>query len=88
MQVAVNREDIIFQPDVTRVIARFLYTDDERALCTIRSVLNMTESEASFTLNQVLRDYSMRHRNISKIFEKHFTFLKVALNNLTNIAFY
>ena len=72
MQVAVNREDIIFQPDVTRVIARFLYTDDERALCTIRSVLNMTESEASFTLNQVLRDYSMRHRNISRVFEKHF----------------
>ena len=72
MQVAVNREDIVFQPDVTRVIARFLYTDDERALCTIRSVLNMTESEASFTLNQVLRDYSMRHRNISRVFEKHF----------------
>ena len=72
MQVAVNREDIVFQPDVTRVIARFLYTDDERALCTIRSVLNMTESEASFTLKQVLRDYSMRHRNISRVFEKHF----------------
>ena len=72
MQVAVNRENISFQPDVTRVIARFLYTDDERALCTIRSVLNMTDSEASFTLGQVLRDYSMRHRNISKIFEKHY----------------
>ncbi len=32
----------------------------------------MSESEASFTINQILRDYSTRHRNISKIFEKHF----------------
>src|SRR5665647_2381897 len=46
--------------------------NDERALNTIRSVLNMSENETSFALSQVLRDYSMRHRNISKIFEKHF----------------
>jgi len=72
MQVAVNRKKIKFLPDTSRVIARFLYVDDERAKRTIRSVLNMAKDEASIVLNQVLRDYSMRHRNISKIFEKHF----------------
>jgi beta-1,2-mannobiose phosphorylase / 1,2-beta-oligomannan phosphorylase len=72
MQATLNRKDIKFRPDATRVIARFLFIDDGRAINTIRSVLNMSESEASFALNQVLRDYSMRHRNISKIFEKHF----------------
>ncbi len=72
MQVAVNRKDKKFLPDATRVIARFFYTDDERALNTIRFVLNMSENEASLALSQVLRDYSMRHRNISKIFEKHY----------------
>ncbi len=72
MQILVSRKDIIFHPDATRVIARFLFIDDERAKNIIRSVLNMSESEASFALIQVLRDYSMRHRNISKIFEKHF----------------
>lgn len=72
MQVPVTRKNIKFLPDSTRVIARFLYIDDNRALHTIRSVLNMPEVEASAILNQVLRDYSMRHRNISKIFEKHF----------------
>ncbi len=72
MQAAVNRKDIKFLPDATRVIARFLYTDDERAINTIHSVLNMSENDASFALSQVLRDYAMRHRNISKIFEKHF----------------
>ncbi len=78
MQIEVNRKEIKFRPDATRVIARFLYMNDERAINAIRSVLNMSENEASFALSQVLRDYSMRHRNISKIFEKHF-------NKLSNL---
>jgi beta-1,2-mannobiose phosphorylase / 1,2-beta-oligomannan phosphorylase len=72
MQVIVNRKDITFVPDSTRIIARFLFTTDQRAKSTILSVLNMTPNEATVSLNQALRDYSMRHRNISKIFEKHF----------------
>ncbi|MCF8221710.1 MAG: glycoside hydrolase family 130 protein [Bacteroidales bacterium] len=73
MQVNVNRKDTPFSPDASRVIARFLYTGDKRSLSLINSVLQLTESEASFALSQTLRDYSMRHRNISKIFEKHFS---------------
>ncbi len=72
MQVSVNRKDLKFLPDSSRVIARFLYTGDERALSVIRSVLNMSDKKTSTALKQVLRDFSMRHRNISKIFEKHF----------------
>jgi beta-1,2-mannobiose phosphorylase / 1,2-beta-oligomannan phosphorylase len=72
MQVSVNRKDIKFLPDASRVIARFLYTNDERAKNTILSVLKMTVNEATISLNQSLRDYSMRHRNISKIFERHY----------------
>ena len=72
MQVLVNRKDVVFRPDSSRVMARFLYMDDERAKFTIRSILNLSVDEASFALNQILRDYSMRHRNISKIFERHF----------------
>ncbi len=72
MRVAINRKDIIFSPDSSRVIGRFLYTGDERALNVIRSVLGMTEYSASQALSSILRDYSLRHRNISKIFEKQF----------------
>jgi predicted GH43/DUF377 family glycosyl hydrolase len=54
----------------------------ERSLTAIRSVLNMSENEASFALSQVLRDYSMRHRNISKIFEKHFNKLSYLFDEL------
>jgi predicted GH43/DUF377 family glycosyl hydrolase len=82
MQVAVNRKDIKFIPDSSRVIARFLFTGDERALNTIRSVLNMPEHSASQALNPILRDFSLRHRNISKIFEKHFNKISHLLKQL------
>lgn len=72
MQVAVNRKNVQFKPDPSRVIARFLYTNDARAKKLICSVLELSVNEVSYALNQTLRDYSMRHRNISKIFEKHF----------------
>jgi predicted GH43/DUF377 family glycosyl hydrolase len=72
MQVSVDRKNIRFNPDSSRVIARFLYTGEERALNTIRAVLEMPENYASQVLSPVLRDYSLRHRNISNIFEKHF----------------
>ncbi len=72
MKVTVNRNNLKFYPDSTRVIARLLYTGDDRAANTIRSVLGLSDSEVSSALSQTLRGYSMRHRNISKIFEKHY----------------
>ncbi len=72
MQVSVSRKNIIFNPDPSRVIARFLFTDDQRAINTIRYVLKMPEDAALSALKQTLRDYSMRHRNISKIFERNY----------------
>ena len=72
MQLTVNRSNTKFYPDATRVIARFLYTDDKRSLNIVRSVLNMSESDVTQALSHILRDYSIRHRNISKIFENNF----------------
>ncbi|MCF8227966.1 MAG: glycoside hydrolase family 130 protein [Bacteroidales bacterium] len=72
MQVNVKRKNVKFTPDPGRVIARFLYTTDERALNTIRSVLNLSEDKVSQVLSPLLRDFSLRHRNISLVFKKHF----------------
>jgi predicted GH43/DUF377 family glycosyl hydrolase len=72
MEGLVDRKETIFYPDPSRIIARFLFTDNEKASSTIRSVMEMSEEDVSITLKQILRDYSMRHRNISKIFENHF----------------
>src|SRR3989339_67963 len=78
MQVTVTRKDSKFLPDPSRVIARFLYSNDERSADIIRKVLAMSESEVNTALSQVLRGFSIRHRNISKIFEMHYN----KLNNL------
>ena len=72
MQVAVTRKKYIFSPDPSRIIARFLYVNDERSADIIRKVLAMPEKEINIAMSQLLRGYSRRHRNISKIFEKHF----------------
>ena len=72
MQVSVNRKGIQFLPDSSRVIARFLFTTSERGKMIIQNVLAMSDADVKATLNSVLRDYSRRHRNISKIFEKNF----------------
>ncbi len=82
MQITVNRKDIKFKPDTSRVIARFLYTGDERALNTIRPILDMSENSVLQTLSPVLRDYSLRHRNISRIFENHFNKIAHLLKQL------
>lgn len=83
MQVKVNRKDLKFLPDTSRVIARFFSTNEERAKHTVRSILNLSENDASVALNQILRDYSLRHRNISKIFEKHFDAITHLLEELS-----
>ena len=88
MQVAVNRVGSKFLPDPSRVIARFLYTSDERSKEIIRKVMVMSDDEVNIALSQVLRGYARRHRNISLIFEAHFNKLeglfkelKIKLNN-------
>ncbi|MDD4972403.1 MAG: glycosidase, partial [Paludibacter sp.] len=72
MQVVVNRKKHIFSPDPSRIIARFLQVSDERSANIIRKVLAMPEKEVNIAMSQLLRGYSRRHRNISKVFEKHF----------------
>jgi predicted GH43/DUF377 family glycosyl hydrolase len=72
MLVPVTRKDIEFLPDASRVIARFHDVGDERNANIIRRVLRMPEENVKLALNQVLREYSKRHRNISTILEKNF----------------
>ncbi len=71
-----------FIPDPTRIIARFLYTNDERSANIIREVLAMSKEDVNIAMSQVLRGYSKRHRNISKIFENHFNKLSHLFNGL------
>ena len=71
MHVKVIRKDIQFSPDPTRIIPRFLFTTESRSIDIIKAVLAMSENEVNNALNPLLRDFSTRHRNITRTFEKH-----------------
>lgn len=72
MPVNVIKKDILFEPDASRVIARFFYTTDERSMELINRILLLTEKKQHEILTQILRDFSKRHRSISRIFERNF----------------
>ena len=82
MHITVDRKNVKFVPDTSRVIARFMYTNDERSKRMIGDVLAMSEDKVKTSISQVLRGYSRRHRNISKIFENHFDKLMFLFNQL------
>ena len=82
MQVNVTRKSSKFNPDPSRVIARFFSLSDERSINTIRTVMAMPDQEVSIALSQVLRSYSRRHRNISQIFDSHFNKLAKLFGDL------
>jgi beta-1,2-mannobiose phosphorylase / 1,2-beta-oligomannan phosphorylase len=82
MLVTVVRKNVLFKPDLSRVIARFLSIGHERSGALIRRVLALTKNEQHDTLIQVLRDYSKRHRSISGVFEKHFAKLSDVIESL------
>ncbi len=68
-------------PDSTRVIARFFMPGQiDRVASIIEKVAGFTESEATRSLEDVLRRFAPRHRNISSLFESHFEKVRDMLN--------
>jgi len=81
MSTTINRKPIRFISDPRRVIVRFFFPGPEsRVKSIIGKVSDMPEEAARLTLNQSLRDFSARHRNISKIFRKHFERVSEIMN--------
>ena len=79
MAALLIRKDTVFQPDSSRVIARFLYNGDDRSKELISIILALDADTQVRQLNNVLRKYAKRHRNILKVFERHFRKLEVLL---------
>jgi len=83
MSISVKRKQVQFRPDFTRVIAQFFMPGKvDRAQSIIRKVINLPDETVHLTLNQVLRNFSKRHRNISKVFKKHFDKIKYVLDKI------
>jgi predicted GH43/DUF377 family glycosyl hydrolase len=68
MRITVNRKKERYYPDSKRVITRFFAHTEMKAKSIISKILDMSEQEAEISLNQVLREFAKRHRNIIKIF--------------------
>lgn len=72
MSANINRKPIRFSSDSKRVIARYFFPGSDRAQSIVQKVIDMPNQAAKLALNQSLRDFSDRHRNISRIYKKHF----------------
>ena len=71
MRVSVLRKNIQFLPDCTRVVARFFMNGEQRTRKLVARVAALSEAQVNSSLEQILREFASRHRNISRIFYKH-----------------
>lgn len=71
MRVSVQRKNITFLPDSSRVVARYFMNGDLRTQNLLSRIFLMNEAQVNQALEQTLRDFASRHRNISRLFHKH-----------------
>lgn len=71
-QVDVQRKDIRFIPDSSRVVARFFNNGEERTRALVQRIIALDDENVARELDNILLEFVGRHRNISKIFLDHF----------------
>lgn len=71
MRVTVIRKDLDFLPDSSRVVFRYFMSGDERTQQMVSRVMALDEKQVAQFLEQTLRAFANRHRNISSVFFKH-----------------
>lgn len=69
--MSIERQLTKIYPDMKRVVARFFFNGEARAKAIISQVVAMNDVEVSMTVTPMLREFSRRHRNITRIFERH-----------------
>ncbi|MGS2738201.1 glycoside hydrolase family 130 protein [Sinomicrobium sp. M5D2P17] len=71
MRIPVLRKDLKFIPDSRRVIGRFFSNGDDGTRNMIKRIMALTNSQVHLILEQTLREFAPRHRNIFELFNKH-----------------
>lgn len=77
MRVPIIRKNLKFLPDSSRVVARYFMNGETGTKDMLALVFAMSDSEVHTELEQTLREFAYRHRNITSLFKKHY---KNALN--------
>jgi predicted GH43/DUF377 family glycosyl hydrolase len=86
MRLSIERKPIRVNPDPKRVIARFFFNGNDRAKEVIERVMDISEEEAFGIISPLLQEYSKRHRNITRVLNRHCSKLKPLFSEL-NIDF-
>ena len=71
MRLSVERKPNKVYPDSGRVIARFFFNGEERAVELLKKILSLDTESIFNIISPLLQDYSKRHRNITKKLLKH-----------------
>ena len=82
MRLAVERKPIKVYPDPKRVIARFFFNGNDRAKEVIERVIAISEKEVFSNISPLLQEYSKRHRNITRLLNRHCSKLKPLIAEL------
>lgn len=71
MRLSVERKEVKVYPDPRRVIARYFFNGEERAVSLIKKILALNNETVLSIVLPLLQDFSKRHRNITKKLLKH-----------------
>ncbi|WP_285055670.1 glycoside hydrolase family 130 protein [Pedobacter ginsengisoli] len=71
MRILIERKPVKVYPDPKRVIARFFFNGEERAVEVVKKVMELSDDEVFGLISPLLQEYSKRHRNITKILTRH-----------------
>jgi len=82
MRLSVERKPVRIYPDPKRVIARFFFNGSDRAKEVIQRVMGISEETAFSIISPLLQEYSKRHRNITRVLNRHCSKLKPLLAEL------
>jgi len=76
MRLSIERKAVKVNPDSKRVIARFFFNGNERSKEVIQRVMDVPEENVFGLISPLLQEYSRRHRNITRVLNRHCAKLK------------
>ncbi len=82
MRLSIERKGVKVNPDPKRVIARFFFNGNERSKDVIQRVMEVEEDKVFGLISPLLQEYSSRHRNITRVLNRHCAKLKPLFGEL------
>lgn len=81
-----KRPGIIGSENYRVILRPYLPSPESRIAPLVEKVLRLSESDAEILLDDILRDFSNRHRNFREILEKHFLIIERFAENKNRLA--